>query len=191
MVQKKGVSPLIATVLLVMIVVSLGAAIWVLIDNLMTGYEQEVAGQEIVRTCGSQVTTKVYTLSNKYRMCYNVTNITSGNVALYIENNGVENIIGFKVDILGADGLNSTTYSSSNATLNKGETKGFKFNFGGIGTNSTTVAKIRINPRILGAAGKDTVTCNEPIVEFEAETLANIDDCSSVTWDNGVTVISS
>ena len=85
--NKKAVSPLIATVLLVMIVVSIGAAVMVVIQSLTEENLQSIEAQKAVIKCGSDVSVDLITVGTSYRICTDP-NATSGTFALYIENKG-------------------------------------------------------------------------------------------------------
>ncbi len=182
MLNKRAVSPLIATVLLVMIVVSIGAAVMVVIQGLADEQIQSINTQADLLQCGSQIEVSLIEVDSVYRICKNVSSQTSGTIALLMQNTGQKDITGFRVDVLGDDGYNSTTYDT--ASLSKNELKGFRFNFGGVGDNSAELSKIMISPMF---SASDTVTCKEPNLEFDKAFLDRLDDCTEVTWDNSIT----
>ena len=184
MMNKNAVSPLIATVLLVMITVSIGAAIMVVIQGLVSEQTQSVEQQSDLLECGVDVDVDLITVSSKYRMCLNVTNSTIGNVTLYMKNTGTKDITGWQVTVLGDDGANSTTYTTDLTTGTLGE---FSFRFGSTGDNNGEVSFISISPQIAAAT---TITCTKPELEFDEETVDTFDDCSAVTWDNGIAATS-
>lgn len=185
MMFKKGVSPLIATVLLVMIVVSIGAAVMVVIQGLTDEQFQNIETQQDAMQCGTDVAIKLVKADQKYRICMNVTDSEIGNITLLMENVGQKDINGFRVVVYGDVGFNSTNYGAD--TLTKGELKGFQFKFGGVGSSSSEVTKIAIQPQV---EGKEKVTCQEPNLEFDKEMLTGLQDCGSVSWDARVTASS-
>jgi len=184
MLNKKAVSPLIATVLLVMIVVSIGAAVMVVIQGLTEEQLQNVETQSDLIACGSEVSVGLVEIDNEYRICKNITDWTDGRITLLMENTGLKQITGFKFIVYGYDGFNSTTYTGEN--LDKGELQGFRFNFGGVGANNTRFSRVEINPQI---TGKETVTCKEPNLQFDEEFIDALSDCGDVTWDDAATGI--
>jgi flagellin-like protein len=189
MLNKKAVSPLIATVLLVMIVVSIGAAVMVVIQGLTEEQITNVETQSDLIACGSEVDVELIEIDQVYRICKNITSQTNGTITLLMENSGLKQITGFKVIVYGDDGFNSTTYTSEN--LDKGELQGFQFNFGGVGDYSTELSRIEINPQI---TGRETVTCKEPNLQFDEEFIDALSECGAVTWDStaaGITVMTS
>ena len=185
MFNKKGVSPLIATVLLVMIVVSIGAAVMVVIQGLSEEQIQSIETQSDLLECGVDVEVGLVEIDSVYRFCTNLTSQTRGNVTLLMENTGQRDISGFKVTVLGDDGFNSTTYAS--ASLTKGSLSGFSFVFGGVGDSSSEIGKVTISPQI---TLHDIVTCVEPNLEFDAEFLDKLNDCGSVTWNANIAATS-
>ena len=183
MFNKKGVSPLIATVLLVMIVVSIGAAVMVVIQGLSDEQIKSIETQADLLECGVDVEATVMVVNNKYRICTNITTTAVGNFSIVLENTGQKDLSGFKIIVYGDDGVNSTTYGSE--ALSKGDTKTYSFTFTGVGDNSGELGKIIVSPQIVLA---ETITCKEPNLEFDMDLLDILDDCGSVTWDNGATV---
>jgi flagellin-like protein len=183
MFNKRAVSPLIATVLLVMIVVSIGAAVMVVIQGLNEEQLDNIQTQEDLLSCSTSVDIKVWEVSDKSRTCLNVTSATEGNVTILIENVGQKDISGFRVLVFGDDGFNSTTWSSS--TLAKNAISGFQFTFGGAGDSNSEISKIIISPQI--SAG-ETVACELPELVFDEDEIDSMEDCSgtSVTWDANI-----
>ena len=182
---KRGVSPLIATVLLVMIVVSIGAAVMVVIQGLSEEQLQNIETQQDLLRCGTDVDVSLVKIGSDYRICRNVTDAV-GNITLFMENTGQKDITGFKVIVYGTNGFSSQTYTSQ--SLNKGETKLLMFNFSGVGNTNTDLDKIEINPQI---SGRETVTCKLPVLEFDEEFLDSLDACTAVDWDNSATHVTS
>ena len=182
MLNKRAVSPLIATVLLVMIVVSIGAAVMVVIQGLTEEQIQVISTQSDLLKCGTEVEIGLIEVDSVYRFCRSITSQTNGTVSLLMQNTGQKAITGFRVDIIGDLGYNSTTYSS--AALAKNELKGFRFDFGGVGATTTALSKVTFSPQI---TAQDTVTCKEPNLEFDETFLDRLNDCGTVTWDDSIT----
>lgn len=178
---KRAVSPLIATVLLVMIVVSIGAAVMVVIQGLSEEQIQNIETQQDLLKCGTEVEVSLLKIDNNYRMCKTVNSTAVGNFTLYMENTGQKDITGFKVIVYGDQGFGSRTYSD---TLTKGTTKILSFQFTGAATNNSELSRIEINPQL---AGRETVTCKEPNLQFDEELIDSLEDCGFVSWDNSAT----
>ncbi len=186
---KKAVSPLIATVLLVMIVVSIGAAVMVVIQGLSDEQIKNIETQQDILSCGTDVKINLFKADSKYRVCLNVSDSNrKNNVTLLMENAGQKDITGFRVVVLGDDGFNTTMYD--NDELLKGQLKGFRFQFGGAGDSSSEISRIAIEPRI---EGKETVTCQLPTLQFDEEFIDSLKDCNSaeVTWDGNIAASTS
>jgi flagellin-like protein len=181
--NKKAVSPLIATVLLVMIVVSIGAAVMVVIQGLSEEQINNIDAQTELLQCGTDVAVNLIKIGSTNRMCINVSSAVpySGSFALLMENTGLKDISGFRVTLIGDDGFNTSTYDST--TLDKGEIQGFRFVFGGIASDATKIQKITINPRV---PGREIVTCNDPTLVFDVDFISLLQNCSAstVTWDD-------
>ncbi len=186
---KRGVSPLIATVLLVMIVVSIGAAVMVVIEGLTEDQLENIGTQSELLECTTDVDIDLIQVDGKYRICRNVTVGTSNSsFTLYMENTGQKDIAGFRVVALGDDGITTNSYTSQ--TLNKGVIKALTFNISGVGDNNAELDQIEINPLI---SGRETITCREPTLVFDEEFLDTLEDCTDpdVTWDSSATLVTS
>ncbi|MBN2367693.1 hypothetical protein JXC34_01645 [Candidatus Woesearchaeota archaeon] len=178
--NKKAVSPLIATVLLVMIVVSIGAAVMVVIQGLTEEQLQATEVQSQVIKCANDVSVGIFTESDSYMMCMDSPSASDdlGNFSIYMENKGLKDITDWRVTVIGASGVNDT--NGGFVALSKNQLKLFKFNWTGTGTPS----KLRIAPKTAGGGGSGPVTCEEPNLIWDSDFLTDLDDCDDVTWDD-------
>ena len=106
---KKAVSPLIATVLLVMIVVTIGSlmATWVkdYVDQNMAYAEKKTTGPF---KCTNEVFFDVIIIDNKVQVCDNFTQNSSNNTIYFtLENKGTADLL-FNLLLIGNKGINST-----------------------------------------------------------------------------------
>ena len=168
---KRGVSPLIATVLLVMIVVSIGAAVMVVIQGLSEEQIQTIEHQREVLKCSGEVDIQIVKVSTNYRLCKNTTEIV-----LQMENKGLLDIAAFDVLVIGD-------------TIIRTENVGNKFSKGNFSTYAFTYnttanpVKVAILPRIGGtAASTDAVVCEEQDLIFESEDLDSMITCATTGW---------
>jgi flagellin-like protein len=193
MMNKQGVSPLIATVLLVMIVVSIGAAVMVVIGGLAQEGLDSTASMQSVINCYSDANLKLLSVDNKFRFCVNANSDNNTTIALSVENIGFKDILGMRVVVFGESNQSVTTYTSTAVQIPKGEIKGLRFNAAGVATNTSQIKKIVFNPIIQGQPGKDSVVCSLTNFEFDYEQLIYLDDCGSptVTWDDNIPIITS
>ena len=184
--NKKAVSPLIATVLLVMIVVSIGAAVMVVIQGLSEDTLASVDAQKQLIRCGTDVEVGIIEVGSSARVCFDAPPDTAnnGNFTLYIENKGTRDISGWRFTVIGDDGI----FDSSNqgTSLAKGEIKGFRFFFNQTGVTVAEHAKIRLYPQIPGGPTNPLVTCQEPNLEWDTYEIADLNLCSALTWDDNI-----
>lgn len=180
MLNKRAVSPLIATVLLVMIVVSIGAAVMVVIQGLNEEQLQNIQTQEDLLSCSTDVTVKIWEVSNKPRACLDMgqTSDKTGNIVVLMENTGQKDIESFKVLVFGDDGFNTTTWSSY--SLAKNALTKYNFSFGGVGSYPSSVDKIVIAPQIVSS---ELVTCELPELTFDSDEIDSLSLCNATSWD--------
>ena len=181
---KKAVSPLIATVLLVMIVVSIGAAIMVVIQGITQEQLQSTEAQQQLIKCGTDVNVGLLTVNEAYRICiFKPDNLTGGNLKLYMENKGIRDIADWRFRVIGDNNISDT--DGGYAPLSKGSVRGFSFDFSqSVGMYVTNVQKITIAPKIPGGPSNPTVTCSEPNLECDYTAIQEFSECGNVTWDD-------
>jgi len=126
--MKKGVSPLIATVLLIAFTVSIGSVVM----NWGTGYvkeEQEKATvtSDVRLTCATDVNLKIMEMNNMQDYCY--TN-NSENVTLSMRlTKGTKELKGVRVNIISNEKSETKDYNQEISNLN------FQMNLGGFSNN--------------------------------------------------------
>ncbi|MBW2964453.1 hypothetical protein KY363_03250 [Candidatus Woesearchaeota archaeon] len=105
--NRKAISPMIAAVLLVVIVVSIGAAVMALVRNYMTEGEQQVTVSSEAIKCGRDVGIDFVRVDNSYQIC-NGTHESDSNLAslnFVIENTGSVKIRDVQVRAVGTKGI--------------------------------------------------------------------------------------
>ena len=184
LINKKAVSPLIATVLLVMIVVSIGAAVMVVIQGLSEETIASTERQQQLLECQTDV---VVDVSNACITPVNETNGT-GVVALRLENSGFQDINGWRFTVFGMDVYDTTAQGSALLT---GEIKEYKFviddgdpQLGNVGVGLNNISTVRVSPRIPGDGATPLVTCRIKALEWDLDVLEQWDDCNDVFWDD-------
>ncbi len=117
---KRAISPMIAAVLLVVIVVSIGAAVMALVRNYVTEGEQQVTiGKESIK-CGRDVAIDFILVDNSYQIC-NGTHASDSSLAslnFMIENTGAVKIRDVQVRAVGTIGIiqNNSVLNNTMAT---------------------------------------------------------------------------
>jgi len=144
--SKKGVSPLIATVLLIAFAVALGAVVmnWgrTYVED-TAKFAREKSDTEIM--CSSDVKLSWLEIKNVKRLCYEYTTTTKLNFT--IENTGKLDIVGLAVTVVGSKDINTTSIDlkSENMTLKRARFyRNESIEFGNLGIPS----QIRIVPEI-------------------------------------------
>ena len=178
--NKKAVSPLIATVLLVMIVVSIGAAVMVVIQGLTEEQIESTKTQSQLLKCANDVQVGIFTQGEDYLICMDdpATSTDLGNFSIYLENKGIKDILDWRITVFGVNGL--ADINGGFSALDQGEIKLYKFNF----TGSGSITKVRLSPKTAVQGGTGTVTCEEPNLIWDEDFVARLEDCDDVAWDD-------
>ncbi|MEM3374423.1 MAG: archaellin/type IV pilin N-terminal domain-containing protein [Candidatus Woesearchaeota archaeon] len=177
--NKRGVSPLIATVLLVMIVVSIGAAVMVLIQGINQESIDATTKQQGILRCTSDVELTPITLGNKYRICIN-----DSVFAISLENKG-QDISDFRI-VFFAD--NIITIDGKTAGVSKNSFVDLKYDISSI-NNYSKIEKIKLYPKIPGNAGSQIISCDEPNLEWTKEQIKYFSNCNTTTWDDNIQIL--
>jgi flagellin-like protein len=105
--SKKAISPLIAAVLLVVIVVTIGAAVMALVRGYMTEGEQQVTVNKEAIKCGRDTSIGIVLIENTYRIC-NGTHESDSDLAslnVFLENTGTIDINDAQIRMIGTRGI--------------------------------------------------------------------------------------
>lgn len=123
--SKKGISPLIATVLLIAFAVALGAVVM----NWGRSYVEDMSEKSAETSntkvaCAQDVGYEVYTISNTPKICYDADN---GQLEIMLKNTGDIQLYGFTFNVLGMDDTGITM--DFNTSINKASFKKFEIEF--------------------------------------------------------------
>ena len=147
---KKGISPLIATVLLVGFVIAIAALLWMWWGNIVKEQAEKTAAQSQGKmVCSSEVGFSVTDAS-----CYNSTHIL-----LYLENKGITKIDDFRIQISGANQQGTVTLSDS---LEKTESKQTS-----VPANQSSfgaITKVTVMPIVIRQSSP--ITCKDQAIEI-------------------------
>ena len=138
--KKRGISPFIASVILIIVVVSVG----VIVANFTRGYiGRQLDTAESQETsqmkCSTDVNIAIYEL-NEEKQIYD----DGENISVMLQNKGQADITSFSIDIIGTNDTASGTMDGGNLTI--GEIKNFLYTYS---SNVGTVRSVKIKPVIL------------------------------------------
>ena len=178
--NKRAVSPLIATVLLVMIVVSIGAAVMVVIQGLSEENLAVIDQNKELIACSTEVDVEILSYGTTNRICYNGTGST-GTFALTVKNTGSKEIADWRF----------TAISDTISEVDGGKTAVPKQNYSSIKFDfsySGSIVKFLLSPKISGGASNPTVTCSLGKLEWDDTEITEMTNCSAsgVTWDDTI-----
>lgn len=100
--QKKGMSPLIAAVLLMVVVVGIGAVVTGIVRSQVTTDKQTIERKSTDVECSTQIVISVPTYNDDFRLCVDETNRY---VNFTVENTGSMTVDEFQIKVFGATGF--------------------------------------------------------------------------------------
>jgi len=119
--DKKAVSPLIATVLLVMIVVSIGAAVMLVLKGI-TEENMEASDETVGQlSCGSDVGLEVVQIEKSNQIC-----LETDTLSTIVRNTGSKDIVSLKFSAIGTGGVHN---NDTMITLSGGDARLVNFSF--------------------------------------------------------------
>jgi FlaG/FlaF family flagellin (archaellin) len=160
--SRKGVEPLIAAVLLIVVVVGIGAVVTGIVRNYVTENKQTITEKASDMKCGVEVAVNVPTVADSLRICKAANNLS---IAFTLENSGSATIdqmqvkfftdAGFysKDDVL--QGTNISNFKSGNTWV---------FNV----TNTATgnLQQVKIVPRVKVVGRSEYAYCTDAALTF-------------------------
>ena len=139
--DKKSISPLIATVLMIVFTVSLAITVTTWGRQLIMGTAKDVEQQTFVDIiCGLDVRIDVVDVTGERQLCYDE---TSDNLKITIENGPDKEIIGLQVVIISEDSVVSQLVEENFA---RADIKKVSVNYDGL----TPIQGVRLMPQIQG-----------------------------------------
>ncbi|MBW2964454.1 hypothetical protein KY363_03255 [Candidatus Woesearchaeota archaeon] len=162
--SRKGLSPLIAAVLLIVVVVGIGAVVTGIVRNYVTENKQTITEKASDMKCGVEVSLNVPTVNDQLLVCNG-----SSYVDVTLENTGSAAIDDIQLKVFGASGFaaNDTAWTS-NTTLGttsfaSGDTQQLRLYYAGtIGE----LQQIKIVPRVKVVGRSDKAYCTDAALTF-------------------------
>ena len=160
--SKRGISPLIATVLLIAFAVALGAVVmnWGRSYIEATQSQVQEQGQTEIK-CSTQVKLQAAKIGDVTKVCYD-DSASPPHVKFIIENTGTVPVSGLKVQIIN-DGDNINTTSINGITLTSGDSYSTTVDYTG------NFQQVRIVPVI--QVGLSNVTCANAALTYDTTSV--------------------
>jgi hypothetical protein len=166
--NKKGIEPLIASILLIVVVVGIGAVVTGIVRNFVSENKQTIIEKSSDLKCGTEVQIEIPTVADAYKICKY--NIDSTHVGLFfmLQNTGSATINDMQVKVFGMSGfVSNDTIFNTTLALN-GFTVGSTTTFNVSYNNATTgvLQEVKIIPRISVAGRTDKAFCTDSGLSF-------------------------
>ncbi|MBR9675743.1 hypothetical protein GOV05_01910 [Candidatus Woesearchaeota archaeon] len=167
---KRGVSPIIAAVLLVVITIAIGATTMAFIRSLS---DQNLATAEEKSTrirCGTDISLDVLAIGNAYKICKFDDPPNGGYIELTLQNIGSTTIKGFRLIVLGNGTDEFTTSENKTMNFQVNELKKINMSYTDPGGNLGDAQEYKLEPIIQGTPGQD-VYCSDSALSYLSEAL--------------------
>jgi len=161
--SKRGLSPLIAAVLLIVVVVGIGAVVTGIVRNYVTENKQTITEKASDMKCGVEVMINVPTVGDEFRICRNETG-TPDYLNFTLENTGSATIDELQVKFFGASGFSANDEALGGVAFDAGDTRSFTVEY-----NTTTIGafqQVKIVPRVKVVGRSAKAFCTDAGLTF-------------------------
>ncbi len=173
MMNKKGLSPLIAAVLLIVVVVGIGAVVTGIVRNYVTENKQVITEKSSDMKCGVEVAINVPVVADALRIC-NDTSV--GNITFTLENSGSATIDELQLKFFGGSGFDaqdeSLALNGISGGIAAGDTKEISVHYDDLKTG-LPLQQVKIVPRVKVVGRSEKAYCTDAALTF-----TDISDCS-------------
>ena len=165
-ISKKGLSPLIAAVLLIVVVVGIGAVVTGIVRNYVTENKQVITEKASDMKCGVEVAINIPVVADELRICHDSGN---KNVTFTLENTGSATIDEFQVKFFGTGGfeaideLGAVTTDFPSGGMDSGATFVFNSTYT---TGLGELQQVKIVPRVKVVGRSDKAYCTDAGLTF-------------------------
>ena len=162
--SKKAISPLIAAVLLIVVVVGIGAVITGMMRGMVTENRATIESKSAEISCSTEVVLEVVNIDGVPQVCKGADYID-----IVLENTG-KDIEDFQLMVFGTSGFAKNESISAGDLFELGEAQEFNASFDP--TNVGTVQQVKFVPMIKKPGSSNYFYCNDVAITYE-----EIDDC--------------
>lgn len=175
--NKKAISPLIASVLLIVVVVGIGAVVTGIVRNYITENKQTITEKTSDMKCGTEMQMEVPVVADAMRICKNTSYAASAHAVKFtLQNTGSATIDDMQLKVFGASGFvaNDTAITESSGTTSAGNSiasglvVGDTYEFTVPYANATvgTLQEIKIIPRVKVVGRTEKAYCTDSGLTF-------------------------
>ena len=166
--NKKAVSPLIAAVLLIVVVVGVGAVVTGIVRNYVTAGKQTIDSKSGDIKCGSEVGISVPTVANEIRICKDSTN---GLLNFTLDNTGSTTIDELQVKFFSSSAVeanDSIKTTNDETSVASGATESFSVPIP-TAIGATNIVEVHIVPRVQVVGRAENAYCVDSALKYNPQ----------------------
>ncbi len=160
--NKRGVSPLIAAVLLIVVVVGVGAVVTGIVRNYVTSGQQTIQSKQGDIKCGSEVSISVPTVADKIRICKD-----AAGVQYTLDNTGSTKIDDVQIKFFSETGVGLVN-STAAGGIGVGGTAAYTVAYPA-GITQANLVEMQIVPRVQVVGRADLAFCVDSALKFSPQ----------------------
>ncbi|NQU79662.1 hypothetical protein HQ545_07895 [Candidatus Woesearchaeota archaeon] len=159
--SKKGLSPLIAAVLLIVVVVSIGAIVTGIVRGMISENKQTVSSKSGEISCSRDVMVTILQIDDQPQIC-----VESGYVYAILENTGSKAVDDFQLVVMGSTGVFRNESISASDRFTIGEAQEFNASYSSVGN----LEQVKLVPKIKKAGSSGYHFCSDVAVVYSGLT---------------------
>ena len=160
MFSKRAVSPLIATVLLLVVTVGIGAVVTGIVRGFVTENKATMESRAELVSCSTNVVIEILKIDLVPQVCNG-----SNYVDIILENTGAADIDDFQMVVLGDAGIYTNDSISINNPFTKGESQEFNGTF--IASQVGGIEQVKFVPKLKKSGSAGYNYCTDVAVKYE------------------------
>jgi FlaG/FlaF family flagellin (archaellin) len=162
--SKKALSPLIAAVLLIVVVVGIGAVVTGIVRSLVSENQETIRGKSGEMSCSRDVSVDLILIDDEYQLCKG-----SDYISAVVENTGTGDIDDFQLIVMATTGFYNND-SLGTGTFVSGAAMEVNGTFSGI--TASDIEQVKLVPKLKKSGSAQYHFCSEVAVKSEV-----IPDC--------------
>jgi FlaG/FlaF family flagellin (archaellin) len=158
--SKKAVSPLIATVLLIVVVVGIGAVVTGIVRDYVSESKRSVDSKNDAMSCSRDVVVDVVDIGGVQQVCKG-----TNYVDIVVENVGTKKVDDFQLIIYATTGIYRNDSIAGGTATTPGQAREFNVTFSGITAGS--IEQVKLVPKLKKSGSASYSFCSDVALKFE------------------------
>lgn len=156
--SRKGISPLVASVLLIVVVVGIGALVTGIVRDLVSDNQQTMESKSDAMVCSRDVSVELIRIDRAPQICKG-----SNYIDAVVENTGTADVDDFQLSVFGDTGFYLNDSIGGGDAFLQGEAKEFNGTFESVGN----IEQVKLVPKLRKTGSSGYNFCTDVAITYE------------------------